>query len=74
VKCNEAESVNTRDIVDNMLCNLDYLNTTIDTICSGLEQEKMEPQVFACLKCIQNSVNYIRQTAVSALKTKTETQ
>ena len=61
------------DVLEKTLENMAALSLTVDTMCMGLEQECMEPQVTASLKTIGMGLDHIRQNISNALKTKYRT-
>ncbi len=61
-----------KDILEKTAADLKALSLTVDTMCMGLERERMEPQVTASLKTISMGLGYIQQNISNALKTKHE--
>ena len=63
-----------RDILEKTAADLQALSLTVDTICLGLEQESIEPQVTASLKTIGMSIDHIQQNISHALTTEQDTR
>ena len=61
------------DVLEKTLENITALSLTVDTMCMGLEQERMEPQVTASLKTIGMGLDHIQQNISNALKTEYRT-
>ncbi len=62
-----------RSVLEKTAADLKALSLTADTMCMGLEREKMEPQVTASLKTIGMVLNHIQENIGNALKTEHET-
>ena len=61
------------DVLEKSAADIKALSLTVDTMCMGLERERMEPQVTASLKAIGMGLDYIQQNISNALKTEQET-
>ncbi len=61
-----------KDILEKIAADLKALSLTADTMCMGMERERMEPQATASLKTISMSLDHIRQNINNALKTEQE--
>ena len=62
-----------RGVLEKTAADLKALSLTADTMCMGLERERMEPQATASLKTIRMGLSYIQQNINNALKTEQET-
>jgi len=60
-----------RSVLEKTAADLKALSLTADTMCMGLEREKMEPQATANLKAIVMGLSYIQRNISNALKIKT---
>ena len=62
-----------KDVLERTAADIKALSLTVDTMCMGLEQERMEPQVTASLKTIGMGLDHIQQNISRTLKTEQET-
>ncbi len=63
-----------RSVLKKTAADLKALSLTADTMCVGLEREKMEPQATASLKTIGMSLSHIQRNISNVLKTEQETE
>ena len=61
------------DALEKTAADIKALSLTVDTMCMGLERERMEPQVTASLKTIGMGLDHIQQNISRTLKTEQET-
>ena len=61
-----------RDILEQTGEDIKTLFLAVDTLCVGLEREKIEPQATASLRIIGMGLNHVRQNISTALKTEQE--
>ena len=62
-----------KDVLERTAADIKALSLTVDTMCMGLERERMEPQVTASLKTLGMGLDHIQQNISNALKTEYRT-
>lgn len=67
MNCEREQVLN--DVLEKTAADIKALSLTVDTMCMGLERERMEPQVTASLKAIGMGLDHIQQNINDALKT-----